>query len=94
MPIEREKIRSMLLEKGFMQKSGKHYYYYLFVNGKKSSVFTSLSHGPGYKEYSDELVSNVAHQMRLTKKELLQFVDCFLTYEKYIELLRQRDHLS
>lgn len=93
MPIEREKIRAALIQKGFRERIAKHDYYHLYVGGKKSAVFTFLSQGSGYREYSNELVGVVAHQMRLTNKELTQFVECPLTAEKYLELLRQRGHL-
>lgn len=93
MPIERTKIRASLLGKGFKEKIGKHDYYYLYVEEKKTSVFTFLSQGSGYREYSNELVGRVAQQMRLTKKELLLFVECPLTHKQYVELLKQRNHI-
>jgi CRISPR-associated protein Cas8b1/Cst1 subtype I-B len=94
MPIEREKIRGKLIKTGFREKIAKHDYYYLYLNGKKSSIFTFLSQGSGYREISDELVSAIAHQIRLTKKEFLDFVKCTLTPEKYFELLRQRGEIQ
>jgi hypothetical protein len=89
MQIEREKIRSALLNKGFRTKDGDHKYYYLFVEGKKSSVFTKLSHGGAYKVYGDDLINEVKHQMGLTKAKLLEYVDCTLDYNGYINILKQ-----
>ncbi|MEK6649706.1 MAG: hypothetical protein AABY75_01900 [Bacteroidota bacterium] len=94
MPIEREKIRAALLSKGFREGRSDHKYYYLFVDGRKVNVFTYLSHGSGYKEYSDGLVSKVAQQVGLVKKEFLEFVECPLTHEKHVALLRQRDRIK
>lgn len=94
MPIEREKIRFALLSKGFREKSTSHAYYYLYVDGRKTSVFTYLSHGSGYKDYSDSLVREVCHQLGLVKKEFLQLVECPLTYEQYVVILRQRGRIK
>jgi hypothetical protein len=94
MPVEREKIRAKLTKTGFREKIGKHDYYYLYVDGEKTGVFTFLSQGSGYREYGDELVGFVARQVRLTKKEFLQFVECVLSPEKYVELLKQRGHIQ
>lgn len=92
MPIEREKIRKALVGKGFKEKSGtRHDNYYLYVGGKKSRIFTHLSHGSGYKDYTDELVSKVCHQVGLAKKEFLEFIDCPLTHQKHIALLREKN---
>jgi len=94
MPIEREKIRAKLIKTGFREKIRKHDYYYLYVDGRKSSIFTFLSQGSGYREYGEELASDVAHQVRLTKKEFLLFVECTISPERYLELLKQRGHLQ
>ena len=94
MAIERERIRAVLSAKGFRQKSNDHQFYYLFVGEKKTSVFTKISHGNQYKDYSDELVQYVYHQMGLVKKELLEFIDCPLSYENYIALLKQRGRIK
>ena len=92
MPIEREKIRNALVGKGFKEKSGRtHDNYYLYIAGKKSKIFTHLSHGSGYKDYTDELVNKVYHQIGLVKREFLEFIDCPLTHQKHIALLRQRN---
>ena len=93
MPIERDRIRSALLQKGFLEVSNDHKYYYLYVDGKKHSVFTYLSHGSAYKEYSDELVGKMARQIGLVAKEFREFVECPLTHQKHVELLRQRNRI-
>ncbi len=93
MPIEREKIQTALLKKGFRQKSGDHCYFHLYTEGKKRNVFTYLSHGSGYKEYSEELVHKVAQEIGLTNKEFYDFVECPLGHEEHVKLLKQRNRL-
>ena len=93
MVIEREKIRAALEKKGFKRKNTDHDYYSLFVNGKKQNVYTKLSRAPKYKDYGDELLAQVSRQLGLTKKELADFVDCFLEHGPYVELLKQRSRI-
>lgn len=92
MPIERKKIRSALVEKGFVEVTKKkdHDFYYLHVGGRKTSVFTKLSRGTGYREYPDNLVRNVYRQIGLNKSQFIDYVDCLLTEDAYIEELRQQ----
>jgi len=67
---------------------GSHRIYYLVHNGKKQVIRTMVKHSK--KEYGNTLISLVAKQMRLTKKELLLFVKCDIDGEKYVEILRKK----
>jgi hypothetical protein len=89
-PIDREKIRSGLLKKGFIEGGGDHDFYYLEIDNKKSSIFTKLSRGKNYKVYSDDLVGSMCGQLGITKKELKALIECPLSYSKYIEILKER----
>jgi hypothetical protein len=91
-PIERDKIRKALLGKGFIEVTDKkrHDFYYLLVDGRKQPVFTILSRGSSYKDYSDGLVSEIAKQINLTKSEFADYVDCKLELVGYLTLLRER----
>ena len=90
MPIERDKIKSALETKGFQNDGGDHEFYFLYHKGKKFSVFTKISRGSGYKDYSDSLVGKVCKQLGLTKQEFLRLIECPLSHDEYIELLKQR----
>jgi len=90
MQIKREDIKTALCKKGFIGKPGDHNYFHLYVDGKRSNVFTYLSHGSGYREYGDELIDCVKDEMRITKPEFLRFIDCALNGDEYVELLKQR----
>ena len=96
MPIKREKIRKALKEKGFVEVSKKkdHDFYYLYVEGKKTSVFTKLSRGSGFRDYSDELVRDVYRQIGLSKDGFLRYLDCSLTLDLYIQILREHNRIT
>ena len=72
-------IRRALLAKGFQEAATHHLEYRLIVSGKKSSVFTRLSHGA--RECDDHLLDLVAKEMRLRRRELNAFIECPLSYE-------------
>jgi len=91
--IEREKIRSGLLKKGFVEGGGHHDFYFLQIGGKRYGVFTKLSRGSGYKVYSDELVAHVCKQVGLRKKEFLDFIECPLELDSYVKILKERNRI-
>ncbi len=63
MQIDREVIRAALEKKGFKRRSSNHDFYHLYdESGRKTAVFTKLSHGTGYKSYGDDLIDEVYHQ--------------------------------
>ena len=93
MPADRDKIVSSLKSKGFKPSEGDHTFYTLFVDGKKTSVFTKISHGSKYKEYGDPLLDLVKKQMGLTKEELREFIECTLEEKTYIEKLKTKNRI-
>jgi predicted RNA binding protein YcfA (HicA-like mRNA interferase family) len=93
LPLKTRDIRNALTSKGFQEsKKRDHYYYFFFHEGKKTSVFTKISHGE--REVSDNLCSQMAKQTRLTNGQFQHLVDCDLTHEGYIESLIKQDILE
>jgi len=91
--VKTSKIAASLLKKGFVQKETHHSYYLLFVNGKKTSIRTRLSHGSS--EYGPNLLSQVKKQLGLkTMEELDDFINCPMSGEAYVELLLDRKVLK
>lgn len=87
--IKTRVIKRALSKKGFVEESSKHIKYILCdEEGKTSRIFTIFSHGS--KEYSDDLLSAMAKQLKLEKSEFIRFVECTLSHEKYLELLREK----
>ncbi len=93
MAIERDDIRAALLRKGFREKANDHWFFYLYVDGKKTAVFTRLSHGSKYKTYSDDLVHKVAQQIGLLKDEFLKFVECTINHTQHVGILKAKGRL-
>lgn len=91
MPRKTKDVCENLLKKGFQQRNGGDKYFHLFVNGKKTPVFTFVSHGE--KEIHDGLLGQMARQTKLVKREFLELVDCPMTEARYLELLRERGHI-
>lgn len=84
-PRKNKEIAKILEKKGFKKIEGDHSFYFFFVEGKKTSVRTKISHGR--VEYGRELLSQMAKQLNLTNSELQLLFDCPLTQEKYTALL-------
>lgn len=88
MPLKCRDIAASLGKKGFReQPDGDHVYFRLFVNNRKTSVFTKVSHG--CREVDDSLVSKMAKQVQLRPRmKFIALVDCSLTGEAYVAELR------
>jgi predicted RNA binding protein YcfA (HicA-like mRNA interferase family) len=87
MPRDAADIAKALLRKGFQEKGGDHRFYHLIVDEKKTRVFTKMSHGK--KEVPDNLLSVMARQAGLTRKQFLELVDCPLSQGQYLGILRR-----
>ena len=84
-------IRRALLKKGFKMSEGDHHNYYLYYEGKKTSVRTKISHND--TDIGDPLIRAMAQQLKLSKNEFSEYVACTLCLEKYYEILRQNKNL-
>jgi len=90
MPLDAELVRSALLRKGFRRANSKDEMYHFFVDGKKSAVWTKISHGE--REIHDGLLATMSRrQLRISRGQLNALVECSLGYDEYLELLRQQD---
>jgi hypothetical protein len=86
-------MEATLSTKGFRRDNDHHRMYWLYVNGKKTSVRTYFSHG--LKEYDRNLLGCIQKQLRLaTFDELNRLLDCPMRYEDYLGLLASRGHLK
>lgn len=85
------KIVSSLTKKGFNPKKGKskHIKYTLYINGKKTSIFTWVSHG--LDEYNDQLLNAMRKELSLeSNQELNDLIECPMSAEALILLLVER----
>ena len=91
-PIKTNKLGRILTSKGFETKENDHTYYFLYVGNKKTSIRTKISHGS--KEYDGKLLSQMSRQLHFRNNEFNDFLDCTLTYDDYVQLMIERQHLK
>ncbi|MGA2500836.1 MAG: hypothetical protein ABSH20_24125 [Tepidisphaeraceae bacterium] len=92
MPKPAKEVGASLLKKGFVALENDHTHYHLYVEGKKTIVSTMISHGE--KEIGDPLLATMARQVKLTRKQFIELVDCPLTLEQYVKQLRDAGHVA
>jgi hypothetical protein len=93
--LARKDIQSGLEAKGFrLAPARDHEYLHLYVQGRKTHVFTKLSRGTRYRDYGDALLKRVKQQLRLANLgELRDLVRCPMSGKDYVRLLYQRGEL-
>jgi len=88
LPQKARDVQKALKAKGFQESTKRdHIYYFLFHNGKKTNIFTKVSHSSS--EIDDRNCSSMARQIRLSNPQFRDFVDCALTYDIYVKTLVQ-----
>lgn len=92
MPRERREILSSLQAKGFSLEQGKrdHDVLRLRLNGRLTGIFTRVSRGTSFRDYSDNLLSKMSKQLHLSRSELNDLIDCPLDGPAYATLLATR----
>jgi len=87
------KISGGLQKKGFIlkEKRDHKYYFYYSTSGKKTEVFTKISHGSKGKVIDDNLFSLMSRQCRLLSSEFSDLIECPLKREDYEIKLSQKD---
>ena len=84
-------IRQALTGKGFRVVEAHHEMLWLFVQGKKTSIRTRLSHGSS--EYDDGLLGLMAKQLKLKRGDLDRLIECPLTENEYVNGLINDGHV-
>ena len=89
----KREVETGLKRKGFRQDDGDHHwYFYWTAEGKKTTVRTKTSHG-STKDLGDGLLKEMARQVRVTKLQFLELVDCAMTREEFEGALMDGGHL-
>jgi len=87
-------IETSLQKKGFkreIHKKNHIVFRYFSSDGKKRRIITLLSHSG--KSIGDPLLSQMARQCKLSKKEFLNLVDCTLNGPEYEEILKEKEEI-
>lgn len=92
MPRERSQIVSSLTSKGFGLRQGKRDHDFLFFehHNLTQAVFTKVSRGTEYREVGDKLLAKMSRQLKLTRKQFDELVDCPMQRPQYLEALREQ----
>ncbi len=86
-PFAARDVAGALIRKGFEARESHHTFFHLKHNGKDVGVSTKISHGE--REIGVGLVKRMRAQMRLaTNADFGRFVECNLTHEDYVALLK------
>lgn len=90
--VKKRNAIAALNKKGFKQKPGKrdHLFFHFYYNGKEYPIRTKVSHGSSHSDLRDDEIGLMSKQMMLTKHQFHDFVDCNLTEERYISLLKEQ----
>ena len=76
-----QKIDTSLCRKGFVRdEKGDHIRYRLYVDGAKTEIRTMISHNR--RPIPDSLISIMAKELRLSKKDYLRLINCTLSGEE------------
>ena len=78
-----------MLRKGFRVVESRHRQYrYYKMNGGRTTVQTLASHGSG-RDIGDHRLGQMARQLKLTRRQFDQLVDCSLSQPDYEAMLRR-----
>ena len=90
MPRKARRVQTALLAKGFRIQDSRHRRFtYYRLRGTATNVRTVMSHG-GNRDIDDSLLSKMARQCGLSRREFLRLVDCPMTQPEYEALLTSR----
>ena len=85
-------VMNALAQKGFRKRETDHTFFHLWVSGKKTPIYTKVSHGE--REIGDRLLGIMARQLKLTAKQFRELVECPLTAEQLVQHLRSGKHIE
>lgn len=91
-PLKTDKIKSSLTKKGFVAENGDHKFYTLYCDGKKTQIYTKVSHGK--TEVGEPLIGQMARQVKLDKRQFADLINCPLSKEKYMRMMQEQGYVK
>jgi len=86
-------VRAALCGKGFQEHNDRDHRYFFFCHeGKRSHIYTKISHNES--EINDYLCSAMSRQIKLTRAQFRDLIECPLTARGYSKLLIGANHLK
>ncbi len=94
MNLDLRKFRKNMKAKGFVEIRGRNHVYHRFQhNGIDTNVSTHVSHGGNSKDISNDLISFMAGQCKLTRMEFVDLANCPLSREEYEKILKDKGEI-
>jgi predicted RNA binding protein YcfA (HicA-like mRNA interferase family) len=90
--LKSDKIVKSLKSKGFTKEQGDHVYLEFHLDGK-FILHTKVSHGSNH-DLGPNLVSLMSKQCQLSKKQFMDLVNCPLSADEYVDVLREKGVLD
>jgi len=91
---ERDQIRASLTAKGFALVDDKDHDYLVYsAEGLNRAIFTKLSRGKNYRVYGNPRLSDMSHQLKVTRKQLDRLVECEMQQPEYTQHLRSQGYI-
>lgn len=86
---------SKITSKGFSENQGGSHraFNYTSIDGKRTSITTHVSRSPKHKVIDDALISMMASQCHLPRKEFIRFAKCEMDQREYEMHLKQSGKL-
>lgn len=80
-------VRASLKRKGFKEEPTDHNFYFLYVDGKRTTVNTHTSFN--HQDINDYLIDKMKKQLHLSKKDFARLIECPLKYDEYVKILKE-----
>lgn len=91
MQVAKRKIESSLAKKGFIRDENHHTYFYHEYKGKRTRIYTYISHGDKSKTYGNPLLSRMKRQLKLdTLSQVLDLLKCPMSGKEYNHILKDK----
>lgn len=96
MQVDKRKIESSLVKKGFIRDEATHHtYFYHEYNGKRTGISTYTSHGDKIKTYGNSLLSMMKRQLKLDNlHQVIDLFKCPISEEEYNQVLKEKGLLK
>lgn len=93
--VSRRLTEKSLKKKGFKKRKGtKHDIYVYCLSGAETSVFTLISRSSQLIDLDNNLISDMAGQCKLSRKQFLRLARCPMKESEYRRILLEAGHIS
>ncbi len=94
-PVPRRIIEKVFRQKGLVPKeAADHRKWILLHEGKYTAIFTKVSRSPKHKVIDDSNLGRMSKQLKFRMlRDFKDFVECPVTQEMYLELLKEQDYI-